>query len=289
VQLHHFIFFLTVPFLACAPSSDLSQAIKRLDQADLAINSRQNQFNRKVEDLSNSVLVLQDRVETLKVALERKPLHETTTAPVAAAHPKPQPARSGARPGSARQEDAFLPEAAKTAKLPTIKLTNKDLARMDQIVGPAAVPAAATSNSPTPSKVTSEDLKAAEEYNGAYVVFEQEKYAEAIERFERFTKKYPAHSYADNAVFWVGEAYFRMADYGKAKANFDRVVREFPTGNKIPDALLKSGMCELRLSDAEGARLTFNKIVDEYPQSIAAQKAKTVLAELSNLASQGRM
>jgi TolA-binding protein len=65
----------------------------------------------------------------------------------------------------------------------------------------------------TSSKASVVDSTATDEYNKAFALFEQEKNAEAIALFEKFVKKYPDHPYADNAVYWIGEAYFRIGDF----------------------------------------------------------------------------
>ena len=54
-------------------------------------------------------------------------------------------------------------------------------------------------------------------------------------------------SLADNAQYWLGEAYYVNKSYPEAQAAFQRVVDKYPQSRKRPDALLKIGYCQYEL------------------------------------------
>jgi len=55
---------------------------------------------------------------------------------------------------------------------------------------------------------------------------------------------YPDSSLADNAQYWLGEAYYVNKSFPEAQASFQRVVDRYPQSRKRPDALLKIGFCQ---------------------------------------------
>jgi tol-pal system protein YbgF len=223
-------------------------------------------------------LVLQSQVETLKSETER------TQREVAESRTRPKKIAKTASPTTAsakHPEESLLPIAPGTSELPTVRLGNHDLLRMEETT--------AAKKEVKPISSGAEDPTASEAYNNAYRPFEEEKYTEAALALEAFAKKYPTHSYADNALFWAGESYFRNREFGKAVERFERVGREFPTGNKVPDALLRAGSCYLRLAKPTEAKRAFERVLGMYPQSIAAHKAKTLMADMSVQTTEGRM
>ena len=68
-------------------------------------------------------------------------------------------------------------------------------------------------------------------------------YDRAIVAFQKFLATYPDSSLADNAQYWLGEAYYVNKAYPEAQAAFQRVVDKYPQSRKLADALLKIGYC----------------------------------------------
>ena len=99
-------------------------------------------------------------------------------------------------------------------------------------------------------------------------------------RLREFLKKYPDSSLADNAQYWLGEAYYDQRNYEQALTEFRRVVKRYPSGNKAPDALLKIGYCYAKLGDVAAARDVLAQVVEVYPKTAAARLATKRLEEL---------
>jgi tol-pal system protein YbgF len=112
-------------------------------------------------------------------------------------------------------------------------------------------------------------------YEDAFARFRESDYRGAIDRFRSFLQNQPSSDYADNALFWLGESYFRVGDFEQAVLTFEDVAKKYPGGNKVPDALYRQGLALLELGRRDGqidtygpaARQVFQRIVDEYPQS----------------------
>lgn len=104
---------------------------------------------------------------------------------------------------------------------------------------------------------------------------------EAEKLFRLFVRRYPKNDLADNALYWIGEAYYSINDYNNAIVEFKRVVAEYPKGNKVPDSLLKIGFSYTEIGNKRGARKTFIRLIKAYPDTAATEKARAKLKELN--------
>jgi tol-pal system protein YbgF len=98
-------------------------------------------------------------------------------------------------------------------------------------------------------------------------------YDKGIDTLASFLVKWPGHPYAENAMYWRGEAYFAKGDYARAAEELDGVLSRFQgSGKKAPDALLKLGMCHDRMGDPARAQQDWDRLKQDYPRSDAAKK-----------------
>lgn len=118
------------------------------------------------------------------------------------------------------------------------------------------------------------------EYHAAMDQYKGGALVEAERAFERFARTYPRHDYADNALYWKGEAAYDQHHYSDALAAFTEVVERYGGGNKAPDALLKIGLCYQNLGDVENARDVMTQLIGAYPAARASDIARARLAEL---------
>ena len=114
---------------------------------------------------------------------------------------------------------------------------------------------------------------AAAEYRTAVDLVKASKYDDAVAALRAFVARYPRHDYADNAQYWLGEAFYAQKDYPRALSEFRRVVEVYPRGNKVPDALLKVGYCYQAMGQSEKARAVLEQVVNTYPKSEPATLA----------------
>ncbi|HET7501523.1 MAG TPA: tol-pal system protein YbgF [Kofleriaceae bacterium] len=108
---------------------------------------------------------------------------------------------------------------------------------------------------------------AASEYRAAVELVKAGRHDEAIAALRAFITRHPRHDYADNAQYWIGEAYYAQKDFTHALTEFRAVVEVYPRGNKVPDALLKVGYCYQATGQAEKARAVLEQVVTRYPKS----------------------
>ncbi len=86
---------------------------------------------------------------------------------------------------------------------------------------------------------------------------------------------------ADNAQYWLGEAYYVNKAYPEAQAAFQRVVDQYPQSRKLPDALLKIGFCRYELKQFESAREVLGQVVARFTDTPAARLAQQRLDKMS--------
>lgn len=117
------------------------------------------------------------------------------------------------------------------------------------------------------------------DYRAAVDLVKAARQDEAVAALRAFIAKYPRHDYADNAQYWLGEAFYAQKDYSQALVEFRKVIEVYPRGNKVPDALLKVGYCYQALGQGEKAHAVLEQVVTRYPKSepatLAAKRLET--------------
>lgn len=117
------------------------------------------------------------------------------------------------------------------------------------------------------------------EYRAAVELVKSGSKDEAVAALRKFLENHARHEYADNAQYWLGEAYYGAKDYKNALMEFRATIETYPRGNKVPDALLKVGYCYSALGQTEKARAVLEQVVNLYPKTepaaLAAKRLET--------------
>ena len=123
------------------------------------------------------------------------------------------------------------------------------------------------------------DDKAA--YQAAFDLLKNSQYDRAITAFQKFLAAYPSSQLADNAQYWLGEAYYVNKSFPEAQAAFQRVVDKYPQSRKRPDALLKIGYCQYELKQWDSAKGTLSKVTTQFPDTPAGHLAQQRLDKMA--------
>jgi tol-pal system protein YbgF len=116
-------------------------------------------------------------------------------------------------------------------------------------------------------------------FAAAYGDYSRGNYDLAISEFRQYVETYPTSEMADNAQYWIGEAYYAKKQLNEAIAEFDKVINIFSKGDKVPAARLKKGMALMDLGQQDAARAEFQAIIKWHPRSNEAQLARQQLGE----------
>ncbi len=133
---------------------------------------------------------------------------------------------------------------------------------------------------PTLSLADPKITTAPPEYQQAFDLLKRGHYDKAILGFESFIKQSPTGDYADNAQYWLGEAYYLKRDFVGAVTEFKKLVNYYPDSPKKSYALLKIGFCLDEFGDNSGARQTLEQVRKDFPNTNPARLAEERLKKL---------
>lgn len=150
--------------------------------------------------------------------------------------------------------------------------------------GPAAAgtPAAGTGATGAAGAPAGADPSSTEQavYNQSFDALKAGSYSIAITGFKDFLSNYPQSPLADNAQYWLGEAYYVNHDYESAGEAFRTVLKKWPDARKAPDALLKLGYTQFEQKQYAAARSSLNAVTQKYPGTEAAKLAADKLRRI---------
>ena len=260
--------------------SALREDNRRLNQSVAEMRAERRAQDRKIRDLENQLALLKEDKRELAPSRDAMP-----SLPVEVMGPsglsEGQRVVAIADDGS---EIVYEGDAAlgRQANVPTTlesprprdddQYRSQTLARRET----RQVTAARASRMTTRSEPTSD--AANNDYRAAVELVKAGKIEDALAALRTFLKTYPRNDYADNAQYWLGEAYYAQKDYQHALVEFRATIETYPRGNKVPDALLKVGYCYQALGQAEKARAVLEQVVNLYPKTEPAALAAKRLA-----------
>ncbi|HEY4186438.1 MAG TPA: tol-pal system protein YbgF [Polyangia bacterium] len=235
---------------------------------------------RRIEELENRIFILEDRLDSHRLAAEQRapatlPPRPTvaappsvTAAPVAheASAPSPDDAESSLL---AEQEveyaGAALPASANGRPARAVA-THRPMLRLG-----APEPRSDTRGIPAPA----EPLRL---YRQALEALRAGQQQAALAGFRHFLEGNPRHDYADNAQYWIGECYYDLHDYPAAEPEFRKVIETYPHGNKVPDAMLKLGFTLMAEGQAAAGQAVLESLTRAFPKHEAARLGSYRLA-----------
>jgi len=120
------------------------------------------------------------------------------------------------------------------------------------------------------------------EYQRGLQLYREGQTEQAIQILRGFVNKNPKSDLADNAQFWLGEAYYSRGDYNRAIIELNEVLLKHPQGDQIPSALLSLATAFANSGDRIDARLILQKLISDHPDSEEAAIGREQLAALAD-------
>jgi tol-pal system protein YbgF len=152
-------------------------------------------------------------------------------------------------------------------------------ADLDRRLGQGGLPAGPAAGPPGATQAAEQTA-----YSQAFDTLKSGKYPAAIAAFKQFLDTYPKSDLADNAQYWLGEAYYVSRDFQNSSTAFKTVVDQYPQSRKTPDALLKLGYSQFELKRYADARATLNDVTKRFPDTDTARLAQERLQRLPGAA-----
>ena len=149
---------------------------------------------------------------------------------------------------------------------------------------PATLPSSAAGTPPTavptPGAPTVDPVKEQAAYQRAFDLLKEGRYEQAAKAFKAFLAEYPAGDYADNAQYWLGEAYYVTRQFQPALVEFQKLAENYPASSKLTHAMLKMGYIYDEMGQAEEARKTLHQLTVSHPKTTAARLASERLRRM---------
>ena len=117
-------------------------------------------------------------------------------------------------------------------------------------------------------------------YQTAYNDYLRGNYDLAILGFRQYLESFSRTDLADNAVYWIGESYYRQRKFQDAIREFDRVLDEYAASDKTASALLRKGYAYLELGEQSKGVVQLRQVLRRYPGSDEANLARQQLTSL---------
>jgi tol-pal system protein YbgF len=222
----------------------------------------------RMEQLQNDVLKMRGEIEQLnhevdKLKKQQKDMYTDIDQRLQAGAPPASPTPESGQEPQAGTDGGLLPPPVAVTPRPIIPATTLPTPR------PIATPVPA--NDPAVREAA---------YQKGFNLLKDGKYPESVREFKKFLAAYPGGDLVDNAVYWMGEAYYVLRDFPNSREAFRKVVKEFPQSAKASDALLKIGYIEYDSGQWAKSRDVLNEVVKNYPGSSAAKLAEKRLAKI---------
>jgi outer membrane protein assembly factor BamD len=126
------------------------------------------------------------------------------------------------------------------------------------------------------------------DYERGKRAYDQQNWADAALDLKAFVEAYPGTERTDDALFHLGDAYFRMGDHALASGQFDRLLRDFPASIYEADARFLLARCDdlqshgamLDQTETERAMGRYREFLGAHPDHPRAAEAQARLAAL---------
>jgi len=238
--------------------NDLDTRVTRIER--VVANQSLLELANEVEALRNDVRALHNDVDELSHNLElsrkqQRDLYADLDHRLKALEARSGPA--GAAAAAAPAAPAAATEAAAAATAPTAAAPN----------GQPGLPVPGGTD--------------AANYQAAFTLLKDSQYDRAIGAFQNFLTAFPDSPLAENAQYWLGEAYYVNKSFTDALAAFQRVAAKYPQSRKLPDALLKVGYCDYELKQWDSAKQVLSQVAGNFPDTPAGHLAQQRLDKMA--------
>jgi len=147
--------------------------------------------------------------------------------------------------------------------------------------GAGASPQAVATAPDAPADATAIDpVQEQRAYREAFDLLKAGQYEQAVAAFDEFVDQYPGGKYADNAQYWLGEAYYVTRRFDQAMAEFSELIERYPQSQKLTHGMLKIGYIHHELGRIPQAEQALNALISRYPNTTAARLARERLQRI---------
>lgn len=114
------------------------------------------------------------------------------------------------------------------------------------------------------------------------------KYELARQEFQDYLKYYPATDLASNAQFYLAEIDFQQRKYEQAANSYDKVLTNYPRSFKLAPAHLRKGLALIEIGQKPAGIRELREVVRRFPGTDEDKRARAKLKELGVVISSSR-
>jgi tol-pal system protein YbgF len=261
----------------------------RLESTVSTLRAEKRRDQRRIRELENQVVLLRAQASTGGSEMPALPVEVVApgaTPPAADRDPSLAELGRDAQVVGVAEDGTEIVYVGDAAAGKPGTLSDRDL-EPDRAAGSAerraAIPRSVARRAPTiagPAAPAAGPDDAAERYQQAMGRLRSGDHVAAVALLRELIVRHPRHELADNAQYWIGEAFYDRKDYPRAVDEFRKAASLYPTGNKVPDALLKLGFSHLAVGQVAEGRRALEQVVSVYPRSGPARLAAERLESL---------
>ena len=144
------------------------------------------------------------------------------------------------------------------------------------VVDPAA-PAAPPPSTPPPTGVSPGRM-----YEASYDDYTAGRFDLAIQGFQGFIQAFPRLPQAADAQYNIGMSYFNQSKWADARDAFQKTISDYPQASeRVAEAYYKLGQTFERLNQVDNARRAYETLVQKFPTSFSSNQARQALDRLN--------
>ncbi len=278
---------------------DMHRRVTKLDKGFDGVNNTFADLSVKLQENEQIMKSLQSTIEENQVKISQlsKDLNELKTTLYRHLNLSvggvPVPSSTLGSPREVMGNVEILPPSS--AQAPSIQSQPQKTVAPTSSTPPQPVPAPQPTSSTVPATSQSQTLaeppkeeitttaEPKDDYMEAQRLFANEKYEEALVRFDRHIKSFPTQETTPNAQFWKAKCLLNLNKYQEAVQEFEVLKNNYPNHGKIPTALQNQAVAYSRLGQNDKAVQILKELIEKYPLSAAAEQARADLEKLQNI------
>ncbi len=117
------------------------------------------------------------------------------------------------------------------------------------------------------------------EFEMGNIYFNQKKYVEALDAFEKFVQDFPDDEQVPDAIFNSGRCYYKLEYYSKAIAAWEKLINNYPKYSHTQEAMNMAADTYFRAQKYPEAIAAYKKLLSAYPGTDVAKQAQLRIAQ----------
>lgn len=140
---------------------------------------------------------------------------------------------------------------------------------------PAGVPQ--PQSPPAPSGVSSQRM-----FEASYDDYTAGRFDLAIQGFQGFIQAFPRMPQAADAQYNIGMSYYNQSKWAEARDAFQKTISDYPQNtDRVSEAYYKLGTTFERLSQIDSAKRAYDTLIQKFPTTFSASQARQALDRLN--------